>query len=192
MNKELAKSIGSAARRARTDLKLTQEDAAERINMSVEFYARIERGNSMPSVQNLRRIAEALGVSADVMLGRVKYDAASAMVWRPAAPVTDTPEVRRIARMLRRAKPGTLRLVTMLLKELQRTGEDSARAAKLEALAAVEAANSTSGSNTATAPRAGARAHGTDAGISPNDDDDDDDSASASASDGDASDNDDG
>jgi transcriptional regulator with XRE-family HTH domain len=125
MNKELAKSIGSAARQARTALELTQEDAAERLGVSVEFYARIERGNSLPSVPTLARIAAVLGVSADALLGRAVFVPGAAPGW-PASPPTEAPEIRRVTRMLRRASPGALRLVTMLLKEIERRAQGSA------------------------------------------------------------------
>lgn len=123
MNKELAKSIGMAARQARTALGLTQEDAAERLEVSVEFYARIERGNSLPSVPTLARIAAVLGVSADALLGRSSFVAGSSPAWVQVAPPTDTPEVRRVVRMLRRASPGSMRLVSMLLKEIDRRSQ---------------------------------------------------------------------
>jgi transcriptional regulator with XRE-family HTH domain len=130
MDKELAESIGTAARSARTSLKLTQEDAAERIGVSAEFYARIERGNALPSVPTLARISTSLGVSADSLLGRAVpgSDDASERAELPApvqppapAPPTDGPELRRLARRLRKASPVTLRLVALLVKELERT-----------------------------------------------------------------------
>lgn len=125
MNKDLAKSIGSAARQARAALELTQEDAAERIEVSVEFYARIERGNSLPSVPTLARIAGVLGVSADALLGRRPFVPGVAPGWGQVSPPTDAPEIRRVIRMLRRASPGALRLVGMLLKEIERRTEGS-------------------------------------------------------------------
>jgi transcriptional regulator with XRE-family HTH domain len=126
MTKELARSIGAAARQARTALELTQEDAAERIEVSVEFYARIERGNSLPSVPTLARIAGVLGVSADALLGRTAYVPGVAPAWGQVAPPTDAPELRRVMRMVRRASPGALRLVTVLLKEIERRAESGA------------------------------------------------------------------
>ena len=125
MNKELSKSIGSAARQARASLELTQEDAAERIEVSVEFYARIERGNSLPSVPTLARIAGVLGVSADALLGRIAFVPGAAPGWQ-VSPPTEAPEIRRVVRMLRRASPGALRLVAMLLKEIERRSEGGA------------------------------------------------------------------
>lgn len=126
MDKELAESIGTAARSARTSLKLTQEDAAERIGVSAEFYARIERGNALPSVPTLARISTSLGVSADSLLGRSPPDGGEQSAPAPAqppapAPPADGPELRRLARRLRKASPVTLRLVALLVKELERT-----------------------------------------------------------------------
>lgn len=121
VDKELAECIGAAARGARVALKLTQEDAAERIGVSAEFYARIERGNALPSVPTLARICSALGVSADVLLGRTevaRIKEPPPAKWSPAPP-SDSPEIRRLVRRLRRASPATLRLVTLLIKELE-------------------------------------------------------------------------
>jgi transcriptional regulator with XRE-family HTH domain len=121
MNKELARTIGAATRHARKNLQLTQEDAAERINVSVEFYARIERGNSLPSILTFARIVTALGVSADALLGRGPIVAhALGMGNWGAPPPSDSPEMRRVIRRLRKASPSTLRLVNMLAKELER------------------------------------------------------------------------
>ncbi|HEX9288066.1 MAG TPA: helix-turn-helix transcriptional regulator [Anaeromyxobacteraceae bacterium] len=51
---------------------LTQEDAAERAELSLEFFSRIERGATLPSVPTLARLASVLNVSADELLGREK------------------------------------------------------------------------------------------------------------------------
>jgi transcriptional regulator with XRE-family HTH domain len=119
MNKELAKSIGTAARQARKALQLTQEDAAERIDVSVEFYARIERGISLPSILTFARIVSSLGVSADIMLGRQQPSVVQTGIsWTPAPP-DDSQEIRRLVRRLRQAQPGTLRLVNLILKEIE-------------------------------------------------------------------------
>jgi transcriptional regulator with XRE-family HTH domain len=122
MNKEMSKTIGRAAREARRALQLTQEDAAERINVSVEFYARIERGNSLPSIGTFARMVSALGVSADVLLGNrpvlVQPAPGSSLTWS-VTPPSDGPEMRRLMRRLRKARPATLRLVNMLVKEIE-------------------------------------------------------------------------
>ncbi len=136
MNKELAKSIGRVAREARKALQLTQEDAADRIQVSVEFYARIERGTSLPSIGTFARISSALGVSADAMLGNHPALAAVggnvAAQWMPAPP-TDSPEVRRVMRRLRKSRPAVLRLVNMLIKELDDNASQATAATETKA-----------------------------------------------------------
>lgn len=158
MNKELAKTIGTSARIARKALRLSQEDAAERINVSVEFYGRIERGASLPSILTFVRIAGALKVSADYLLGaKVSWvpteDEDSPEVklvldrwrkdpcpradfvlgrkfWMPESPKDspkDSPGIRRLLRRLRKAKPSALRLVSLLLKALERDEESVAK-----------------------------------------------------------------
>ncbi|MCG8424582.1 MAG: helix-turn-helix domain-containing protein [Proteobacteria bacterium] len=69
MNRELAESIGRTLRAAREGLQLTPEQAAERINISAEVYASIERGQSMPNMVTLARMVFEFGISADTMLG---------------------------------------------------------------------------------------------------------------------------
>jgi transcriptional regulator with XRE-family HTH domain len=118
MNRELAKSIGMAARQARKQLQLTQEDAAERIEVSVEFYARIERGTSLPSILTFARIVSALGVSADALLGRHPAFVQAGPSWTPQQ-TDESPEIRRLVRRLRKANPSALRLVSLLLRELE-------------------------------------------------------------------------
>ena len=126
MDKELAKSIGAAARAARKALELTQEDAAERIGVSAEFYARIERGNALPSVPTFARMSASLGVSADALLGLRTLPANTEQPsWTTPAPPTDSPEIRRLIRRLRKASPATLKLVTTLVRELDKLGNNN-------------------------------------------------------------------
>lgn len=54
-------------RNMRESLGLTQEEAERAI--SAEFYARIERGNAIPSRATLVGVAQALSVAADRLLG---------------------------------------------------------------------------------------------------------------------------
>ena len=125
MDQGLAQSIGKAARAARGSLKLTQEDAAERIGVSVEFYSRIERGTALPSLTTFVRMAVVLNVRADVMIGLEK--AGNEQVLSPELLSTEQeerPEIRRLLRRLRRASPGTLRIITTLLKEMERASPE--------------------------------------------------------------------
>jgi transcriptional regulator with XRE-family HTH domain len=112
MSTELAQKIGQAARAARQARKLTQADVAERIGTSVEFYARLERGGTLPSVPTLQRLMVALSTSADALL-------AGTLTIEPVPevpPATDRDRLlRRVVRKLDEADEPTLGLVNHLL-----------------------------------------------------------------------------
>ena len=61
--------IGNRIRLVRKELKMTQEELAERGGLSHSFMGHIERGSRKLSVETLYRIAGALNVSTDYLLG---------------------------------------------------------------------------------------------------------------------------
>lgn len=115
MDKELAKRIGLAVRAARTSMGCSQADAAELIGISAEFYARIERGGTLPSVPTLFNMASAMNVSADSLLGLRSGTPRRVF---PRA-ISESPDVRRLLRRLRRAKPRSLRLLNLIVTALE-------------------------------------------------------------------------
>jgi transcriptional regulator with XRE-family HTH domain len=119
--RDLAQTIGTAARSARSAAGLTQADVAERVGVSEEFYARIERGGTMPSVPTLVRMLEALQISGDVILGRkAPGEMGRPKITRGAgSPSAKSSQMRALQRRLRRASARTLRLVNLLLKEVE-------------------------------------------------------------------------
>lgn len=60
--------IGSRIRKARTELRLTQEEASERCDITNSFYGNIERGDKKMSVETLVKISKGLGVSLDYLV----------------------------------------------------------------------------------------------------------------------------
>ena len=54
--------LGEAVRQTRKETGFSQEKLAERADLSTVFISRIERGVESPSVDNLLKIAKALGV----------------------------------------------------------------------------------------------------------------------------------
>jgi transcriptional regulator with XRE-family HTH domain len=116
MEKELAQRLGMAAREARKGLRLTQEKMAERLGVSVEFYGRIERGMAGPSTPVFARIVSVLGVSADALLGLDVQEAEPAALTLPG----DPPELLELVPLLCQAHPGVLRVVSALLREIDR------------------------------------------------------------------------
>lgn len=124
MSSALMRTIGRAARQARRARKLTQEDVADRVGVSTQFYGRIERGYALPSVTTLRRMLEVLDLRADELLGAIELDDGGGANDAGAAPSEDmdSPPVRRLMRFLRRASPVTIEVVEMLLDEIDRAG----------------------------------------------------------------------
>ena len=60
--------IGSRLKKARTDKNLTQEKLAEKLDVSIAFLSRIERGNSHISLKRLSEVCDILGVTEGYIL----------------------------------------------------------------------------------------------------------------------------
>lgn len=60
--------MGDRIREARKNMNFTQEQLAERLDVSVEFIGKIERGSKLPSMQVFTKLIEVLNVSADYIL----------------------------------------------------------------------------------------------------------------------------
>lgn len=61
-------SIGKNIRKYRVLRKLRQEDLAEKANLSVNYIGDLERGEKLPALDTFITIANALEVSADMLL----------------------------------------------------------------------------------------------------------------------------
>jgi transcriptional regulator with XRE-family HTH domain len=143
MGEDLATSIGRTAREHRRALKLTQADVAERAGLSVEFYARIERGHALPSVQTLVVLMRLLGLSFDELVTDEHEDGAasgapsdastrSARVREPQDFYDlGSPEQRRIYRRLRDATPPLLKLVAETIVSFEQAVEEATRTTRV-------------------------------------------------------------
>lgn len=60
--------IGERLKKARTDKNLTQEKLAEKLDVSIAFLSRIERGNSHISLKRLSEVCDILGVTEGYIL----------------------------------------------------------------------------------------------------------------------------
>jgi transcriptional regulator with XRE-family HTH domain len=113
---DLGLILGKAAREARKALGLTQDSVAERLDLSVEFYGRLERGTARPSIEVFARMVAILDVSADTLLD---LDAARTVEPSPLTRPDDPPELRELVELLCNARPSVLRLVSSLLHEFE-------------------------------------------------------------------------
>ncbi|ATB43401.1 DNA-binding protein [Cystobacter fuscus] len=115
---ELQKSLGGVCRVARERLRLTQAQVAKQACLAPNVYGRIERGGMMPSVPTLRKLAVALGISADVLLELSRADVAPSL----AAPTPEgslSQELRQLVRMLRGWSPGEVKRLMRVAKVLE-------------------------------------------------------------------------
>jgi DNA-binding XRE family transcriptional regulator len=66
------RSFGKRVRVARIELGLTQVGLGRRTGFATNWVAHIENGRRLPNMENLLALANALGVSTDWLLGRVR------------------------------------------------------------------------------------------------------------------------
>ena len=65
-------ALGRAIRASRVDRRLSQEELAHRSGMHRTYLGGIERGERNPSYTNIRRLADALGVSASDLIAEAE------------------------------------------------------------------------------------------------------------------------
>lgn len=71
----IAERIGSAVRRCRTARGWSQAELAERLMVSVDYIGLLERGERLPSLPVLIRIANEFGMSTADLLGALALEA---------------------------------------------------------------------------------------------------------------------
>ncbi len=67
------KELGHCLKDARKSAGFTQEKLAEKVGMSLAAVSKIERGLTLPSLDNFIGIVNALGISADEILDQVNH-----------------------------------------------------------------------------------------------------------------------
>ncbi len=60
--------IGKRIRTVRKKMKLTQEEASERCDITSSYYGNIERGNKKMSLETFGKISKGLSISSDYLL----------------------------------------------------------------------------------------------------------------------------
>jgi transcriptional regulator with XRE-family HTH domain len=97
-------------RPARNRAKLSQADVAERIGIAIEVYGKIERGHRLPRLRTLVKLALALKVSVDVLLG-MDVPRSTPVVTRSSEDDLP-PDARPVLRSVRELKPEQIKLIT--------------------------------------------------------------------------------
>ena len=78
----IASAFGDVMRGARVKLGIAQETLAAAASVERSYLGRVERGESVPSLATIFRIATALGCRADVLIGATEDLIASADLHR--------------------------------------------------------------------------------------------------------------
>jgi transcriptional regulator with XRE-family HTH domain len=104
---------------------LTQEDVAERIGMASEVYGRMERGQMLPRVENLRRLCLVLNVPPHELLGLESMAPSRGELPRedgkPRA--EDTADMRRLLRRMRRLNANQVKLLSLIAGAMMNKGK---------------------------------------------------------------------
>lgn len=66
---EFAKQIPSNLSRIRKEQRYTQKEVADMAGLNPNYYAKVERGDGVPSLKTLAKIAKALGISVTEIVG---------------------------------------------------------------------------------------------------------------------------
>src|SRR5689334_751388 len=112
MNRLLATTIGTAAKRARLSAHLTQAQTAEALGVALEVYGRLERGSSLPRVSTFMRLCEVLHASPNVLLG-IEREKKGRTAAGPRV------ELGRLIHSLEHLNDRSLRLLRFLFQDLQ-------------------------------------------------------------------------
>lgn len=75
MSKELNKLFGKNLRKYRKKCGLTQEELASKLQVSTSFYANVECGNKVMSLESLYKLINGLGVNINNLLSEEKNQA---------------------------------------------------------------------------------------------------------------------
>ena len=118
----MMENIGRTIKQRRTDLKMTRKEASLGVDVNIEYFARIERGQNMPSLCVLCKMAKQFQISVDVLLGLTRDSLRPPEGAASQRDPQDTPQWRLLRRRLRKARPETLQKVTRILAMLEGTG----------------------------------------------------------------------
>jgi transcriptional regulator with XRE-family HTH domain len=130
MSKSLAADFARELRNARQARGWTQAELAERVGIAAEVCGRLERGRVLPRADTLVRLAAALDVSTDTLLGRAAASTTAEVQVseRQAAYASDRPELRRLLNRLEGETPQTIRLLDALVSSFRASGRSRGRA----------------------------------------------------------------
>jgi len=107
MSEDIYKIVGENIKRRRKEKGLTQQELAEKIDLSLNYVGLIERGDRHTGLDVLKRIADVLGIRLNALLEEIPAQKASDSKY--------TPVDKRILSLLRETPPSKKKAVITLL-----------------------------------------------------------------------------
>ena len=68
-DKEITKTIANNLSKYRKQLRYTQKEMAEKADLNMNYYAKVERGEAIPSLKTIKKLAKAFKVTATDIIG---------------------------------------------------------------------------------------------------------------------------
>ncbi len=107
MSQNLYRQVGERVKAHRKLARLTQDQLAQKANLSVHYLSRIETGSAAPTLDSLERVAEALGAQIGELFQFRKGEAKEAKEL-----------LQQIHRLLRSRRPEELRMARNLIGQI--------------------------------------------------------------------------
>ncbi len=108
LNESVLKEFGKRVRELRKEMRLSQEELAERANLHHTYIGGVERGERNPSLKSIKKIADALGVELE------------ALFIPPAGiKVTNRELIEEIKRIVSTMDPHGLKLVKAIVEDIK-------------------------------------------------------------------------
>lgn len=68
-DQEITKIIANNLSRLRKEFHYTQKEAAEKADLNMNYYAKVERGEAMPSLKTIKKLTRAFKVTSTDIIG---------------------------------------------------------------------------------------------------------------------------
>lgn len=118
--------ISDNIKRLRKEAKMTQDDLAEAANINRVTLAKYESGETTPGAKVILRLASALHVRPDIILGAEEYKMSDEEreLWDMREAARRDPERRVLFKMAKDASIDDIRQINVLIKALRATNPD--------------------------------------------------------------------
>ena len=118
-------SVGNNIRVFREAAHMTQDELAEAANLNRVTIAKYEAGRIVPGSKTLAKLAQALHISADVLLGNGETDMTDdeKYLWQMREDIRRNPELRTLFDLQRKATKSELRQMEAFIRAIRSSND---------------------------------------------------------------------